>query len=208
MIRARFRFHLPPDLWIAEVSRSVPDATFRLLAAVPSGDRSLALGEVRAADPGDAVDELGAHPAVVATERLHVGDDRALTRFETTSQRLFEFLGGASLPPEFPLDVADGVMEFDVTATRAGFEAFGKRLDATGRQYDLLSVVHADSRSGVLTERQRECLEVALRKGYFEVPREATLAEVAAALNVDKSSASETLRRGAARVIDWFLLGR
>jgi len=39
-------------------------------------------------------------------------------------------------------------------------------------------------------------------------PRECTLADVAAALDVDKSTASETIRRGTARVVDRFLLRR
>ena len=206
MVRARFRLELPPDLWIAEVSRSFPQATFRLLAAAPAGDRSLELGEVLAEDPRAAVDTLHAHPAVVTGERLHVGDGRALSRYETTEQRLFEFLGAASLSPEFPLGFEDGWMEFTVTATRDAFEALGDRLDAAEGGYELLSVVQDDDRSAVLTDRQRECLAVALRRGYFEIPSEATLAEVAAALDVDKSSASETLRRGTARVLDWFFV--
>jgi predicted DNA binding protein len=48
---------------------------------------------------------------------------------------------------------------------------------------------------------------VALRQGYFEVPRECSLAEVAAAVGIDKSTASEILRRGESRVLKRFLLG-
>ena len=50
-------------------------------------------------------------------------------------------------------------------------------------------------------------MAVALRRGYFEVPRDCTLAEVAETLEVDKSSASETIRRGTARVLQQFLVG-
>jgi predicted DNA binding protein len=206
MIRARFRMELPDDIWIADVSGRFPDATFRLLTGVPMGDRTLELGEVRGPDPRSASDALRAHPDVIAYDRLYAGDDRALTSYETTEQGLFEFLGETSIPPEFPLAVEDGAMEFGVTATRSQFDALGESLDVSDLQYTLLSVVHGEARSAVLTDRQRECVTVAVRRGYFEVPRGCTLSEVADALDVDKSTASETLRRAVERVLDWFLV--
>jgi predicted DNA binding protein len=205
MIRARIRMALPDDIWIEDVSRAFPDATFRLLTGVPLDDRTLELGEILAADPENALDRLREHPDVVSSAPLYTGSDRALVRYETREQGLFEFLGDSALTPEFPVLVADGSIEFTVTATRAQFDAFGDRLDAADRRYDLLSVVHDDDRSAVLTDRQRETLLVALRQGYFTVPRECTLAEVADAMGVDKSSTSETLRRAVERVLDWFL---
>jgi predicted DNA binding protein len=208
VIRARFRLHLPAGLWITEVSSAHPGATFRLLTAVPTGERSLALGEVVGEEVRAAADGLREHPSVVAYESLHVGDDRALGRYETTERALFDFLGDGSVLPEFPLVVEDGVMTFDVTATREQFDAFGTTLEASGLAYDLLSLVHEDDREDALTDRQRECLHTAVRMGYFEVPREAKLSAVAAELGVDESTASETIRRGTARLLDRYVLER
>lgn len=59
----------------------------------------------------------------------------------------------------------------------------------------------------LLTDRQREVLDTALREGYFEVPRECTLAEVAETLDIDKSTASEILRRAYARIVKWYITG-
>jgi len=46
-----------------------------------------------------------------------------------------------------------------------------------------------------LTDRQREALAAAYEMGYFEVPRGASLGEVAATLDISASSLSERLRR-------------
>lgn len=46
-----------------------------------------------------------------------------------------------------------------------------------------------------LTDRQREILETAHELGYFELPRGASAAEVAAALDLDPSTVTEHLRR-------------
>lgn len=207
MIRARFRLTLRAGMWVTEVSTRFPAATLRLLTGVPMSDRALELGEVRADDPEPVVAAIRSHPDISAYETLWSGDGRELAQYEAVEQGLYEFLWSSSLPPEFPIIVEDGVMEFDLTATREGFEAFGEALDASEQEYELLSVVHEREGETLLTDRQRECVTAALRLGYFEVPRGATLAEVAAALGVDKSTASETIRRAVGRVMGEFLLG-
>jgi hypothetical protein len=47
-----------------------------------------------------------------------------------------------------------------------------------------------------LSPKQREALAVALDRGYFDVPRRATLADVADELGVSDSAASQRIRRG------------
>lgn len=205
MIRARFRLWLPDELWISEVSKSFPNANLRLLTGVPVGDRTLELGETRAEDPRAVTDAIRDHPDVGSLELLHCDAERSLSKYETSDQALFEFLGGSSLLPEFPITVENGVMSFAITATQGEFDDFGDQLDASGLRYDLLSIVHTDeSGSSPLTDRQLECLRVARRMGYFEVPRDSTLAEVADTLGVDTSTVSETVRRGTARVLEQF----
>jgi predicted DNA binding protein len=209
MIRARFRLWLREGLWVGEVSRAFPDASLRLLTAVPMGDRTLELGETRADDPRAVADAIRRHPDVLAHELLYGDAERSVSKYETRDRALFEFLGGSSLLPEFPLVVEDGVMSFAITASQEDFEAFGDRLDASGLRYELLSAVHhEETDGGPLTDRQLECLTVAWRMGYFEVPRDSSLAEVADRLDVDTSTVSETLRRGTARVLERFFLER
>ena len=208
VIRARFRLVLGDGLWVTDVSTSFPEATLRLLTGVPKGDRALELGEVRAENAARVADAIRRHPDIRTYEQLYADDRRVFAQYEADERGLYEFLWASSLPPEFPIVVENGAMEFALTATQEQFEAFGSALDDTGRTYDLLSLVHTDERDAVLTDRQRECLTVAHRQGYFTVPRESTLAEVADELGVDTSTASETIRRATARVVERFLLGQ
>ena len=210
MIRARFRLTLPEEVWVAAVSRSFPRATLRLLTGVPRGDRALELGEVRAGNATQVAEAIRDHPDIVAYETVYAGEDRVIAGYEAIEQGLYEFLWSSSFPPEFPVVVENGAMEFELTATREGLETFGATLEEGDRPYELLSVVHTggEAGEGLLTERQRECLTVAHRRGYFAVPRDSTLAELADVLGVDKSTASETIRRATARVVDQFLARR
>jgi len=47
-----------------------------------------------------------------------------------------------------------------------------------------------------LTEKQRELLSEAVKAGYFEVPRRASLSDIADAVGISDQAASERLRRG------------
>jgi predicted DNA binding protein len=52
-----------------------------------------------------------------------------------------------------------------------------------------------------LTSEQREAIELAVEKGYFEVPRRATLSDLAEDLHVSQQAVSERLRRGTQKVM-------
>lgn len=52
-----------------------------------------------------------------------------------------------------------------------------------------------------VSAKQHEAMVTALRRGYFEIPRAASLDEVADELDVSRQAASERLRRGTAALI-------
>lgn len=206
MITANLRIRLPDGAWISEVSRAHSDATFRLLAGLRIDEGAVELGEVVADDPDAAANAVAEHPSVISYQLLDAGDDTALARYETSETGLYEFAERLSLSIEYPIAVRDGRFEFEFTGTRAELDRIGEMLDRLDREYELLSMVGDEDASGLLTDRQREMLEEAVREGYYEVPRECTLADLAATLGVDKSTASGVLRRGESRVLKWFLI--
>lgn len=206
VLRANFRLSLPTDVWVTELSTRFPEATFRLLTGVPKEDRAIELGEIRCDDPTPVFSAFRDHADIVAFDQLLLSDERAVAKYEADEERLYEFLWCSSVPPEFPIEVQDGDMVFGITATREQFEGVVESLDASGFEYELLSVVHSDQDADLLTATQRAYLTAAQRKGYFDVPRTCTLAELAADLGVDKSTASETIRRATSRVVDQHLL--
>lgn len=207
VIRAEIRVRLPEETWISRVSRSFPEATFRLLTGFRTGDVAIELGEAVADRPRAVADAIDSRPEISNYRRLTVADDRVLGTYETADTAMYEFVERSAIPPAYPVVVRNGRVEFDLTTTREEFDRIRADLESAGVSYDLVSLVETADPEGLLTERQREVLEVALRKGYFTVPRECTLSEVAAALEVDTSTASEVLRRGENRIVRWFLTG-
>lgn len=79
----------------------------------------------------------------------------------------------------------------DFSAASDAFERYD--IDVTYRSIE--SAGTPDRRMNALTEAQRDVLERAIEMGYFEIPREATLQEIAEELEVSHQALSERLRR-------------
>jgi predicted DNA binding protein len=58
------------------------------------------------------------------------------------------------------------------------------------------------STSHTLTKRQREILEIAYLKGFFDVPRKVSLKALAKELGISGSSLMESLRRAQGRLLE------
>lgn len=207
MIRAQFRIRLPDHVWAAEVTPAFPKSRFSLLSGYMVEDRAVELREIHTTHPEEVVAAMRDQPSIHEFELLESVSDRALCKYETTDTGLYEFITALSLPIEFPVTVRNGWFEFDLTGTREELDRLQTTLDDSPLTYDLLSLVGTSETESLLTDRQREVLDAAVRLGYFEVPHECTLAELAAEVGIDKASTSTLLRRGQARIVKWFLTG-
>ncbi|WP_267640688.1 helix-turn-helix domain-containing protein [Haloarchaeobius amylolyticus] len=63
------------------------------------------------------------------------------------------------------------------------------------RRLHSLADVQGQSYDFGLTDEQREALEIAVRLGYYKVPKRATLADVSAKLDISEQATGERLRR-------------
>jgi predicted DNA binding protein len=74
-----------------------------------------------------------------------------------------------------------------------------------GVGFSLSALYHDVDPSGAmeadLSADQREALQAALDAGYYEIPREASLADVAADLGISSQALSERLRRATGRLV-------
>jgi len=104
------------------------------------------------------------------------------------------------LPPVVFLD--SGVVRFEAVGEATALSALDDVLSELGT----LTVERAHefdrthAAAGV-TERQRAALEAGLSVGYYEVPRDGSVADVAAVLDCSTSTAGELLRKAEAAVI-------
>lgn len=75
-------------------------------------------------------------------------------------------------------------------------------------RFELSGIYTSDSRNQTgseLSEEQQEALRVAIENGYFDVPRNGTLGDIANELGISTQAASERLRRGHRQLVEQYL---
>lgn len=105
------------------------------------------------------------------------------------------------MPPVVYTDEGEALFEVlgDPEDLRGMLAEFPDRIDTTVErvgEYDRFRTPAAP-----LTDRQRDVVETAVELGYYDVPREATLEDVAAELDVAASTVSDHLRKAEAEVM-------
>jgi len=203
--RARLTLTLPEGAWIGDVTRSHPEVRFRVLAALADGGTGVAHLEVAGPDYAAALRDVDERAEVTSLDLLQRTEDAALVQFETTTPLLLLAAQDSGVPLELPFDIRDGEATWDLTAPHDRLSALGDQLEAFGVEFTVDHVRERVTPDPVLTERQESLVETAAEMGYYDVPRTATLTEVAEAAGVAKSTCSETLHRAESRIVSDFL---
>ncbi len=70
-----------------------------------------------------------------------------------------------------------------------------------------LSDAGASQLANIVTDKQREALVLAFQRGYFVTPRQVTLSELAAELDISQQSLSDRIRHGIEAIVEYVLFG-
>ncbi|MFB6196355.1 MAG: helix-turn-helix domain-containing protein [Haloplanus sp.] len=205
MPTARLAVTLPDDIWIAALSTRFPDATFRVLAAIPDDETGIGLVEITADNLGDVLSNLTAAEGIRVFELLHRDENRALVQFETDDPLLLLSIRNSGAPFEPPVTIIDGVADLEITASHDRLSSLADQLRTFGLEFDVRSVRTSIDTESVVSERQRELVETAVERGYYDTPRTCTLTELAGHLDIAKSTASERLHRAESAIIRAFV---
>jgi predicted DNA binding protein len=186
---------------LGSVFEALPEATVELERLVPYDKHVVPYFWVRGAAATDIEGAFGDHPGLTSVRLVDSVESEYLMR--ATWDR--EYVGVLTALSETHVAVLSGVgtsdgWQFEVRGeSRERVSAF--RSYCTDNDIPItITAVHAlvpiqDEEYG-LTEAQREALVLAYETGYFSSPREVTLAEVAAELDITQQSLSSRLRRG------------
>lgn len=184
-----------PDVRAEWLRSDVTEQGVRVLARMEGGDRE-------ALEASFETD-----PTLDGYERL--ADSRV---YQTT------LAGVASDVAFYPLLVEEGGLIRDFVGDhegwylrtafpdRAAYARFHEHCQAHAMDVTFERVYETDDAAGEdglgLTRPQRELLVAALEEGYFEIPRDASLADVADELGVSQNAASERFRRAVRALVE------
>ncbi|SFS65769.1 helix-turn-helix domain-containing protein [Halostagnicola kamekurae] len=201
---------------LVEVAATVPEATLILELQFNHGERPLFL--VTVTDGSDQVVANAFSDAYDVGEWTLVGEAGDTRRYQVMPALSFEEqLGGQinDLAGLEALATADAIIEqievlpdgWRQTGWFADREAFNEfsafwQQNADFRLYRLTRDGESKPPGDGLTNHQQEALRTAYEMGHFDIPRRASLEEVATELDISASSLSERLRRAETQLIE------
>jgi hypothetical protein len=205
MPRATLTIEIPDDVWIGRISRDHPEACLRVLSALPDDESGVGLVEVTAPDLAAVVREIDQEESVTDLELLQRHDDTVLVQFETDEPTLLFPVVGSGIPLEMPFDITAGEAVWEITTAHDRLSLLGEQLDAFNIPYTVEEIRHQTTTEQLLTDRQATLVETAVEMGYYDSPRTCTLTELADAVDLAKSTCSETLHRAEGKIIKEYL---
>ncbi|MEF8813939.1 MAG: helix-turn-helix domain-containing protein [Halovenus sp.] len=201
MPQTRLTLTVPEHVWIGDISRDFPSARFRILSAFSDGTSGFGLVEIHHENPETLLSAVAAREQVTDLTELKRGDTRTVVQFETSDPLLLLPVQDSGVPLEMPFDLQNGTASWELTAPTERLSALGDRLEAFGIPFSVEYVRQGFETEQLLTDTQRERLATAIEMGYYDTPRGCSLTDVASALDIAKSTASETLHRAEERII-------
>lgn len=203
MPRARIRLR-PSHHRLAAFSKRYPDDEFRMLTVYPADEGLFVLVDARTDAVDDLVDHLDQAATALDYEVLHTDAHGVVVQLLIPEPDPHQAALASRNMPSSPLIVRDGWIYSEMTSSRERIAKFRDELEGAGVTYELLSIESSRTPQAFLTERQHQFVTEALERGYYEEPRRTSLTELAASMDVDKSTASRILRKAEGMVISEF----
>jgi len=203
---ARFHVTLSEGTWLADASRTHPRSVFRVRGLALDGDDGIGrtLLSVITGDSGLPIDDVTTHDDVTTVDVFRRNDDWSTMCVNGIAPEFIRLARRADLPLKLPIEVVDGVATVRVTADQERLSEVVRRFSAADVRVEVGSVTDHERDAHLLTDTQRALVADAVRRGYYDTPRECTLTELADANGIAKSTCSETLHRAEGRVMNRF----
>jgi hypothetical protein len=77
-------------------------------------------------------------------------------------------------------------------------------LEKAGHKVNVIKIGKFEQQIDVLTENQERIFWLALKSGFFDYPRQITMAELATKLGITAATLSEIIRRGTRRLLEHY----
>lgn len=207
MIEASLRVHLPCS-WVTRLTQE-QGAAVSVVEQKEVGEGLLqSLVEIDTeAGPAAVEETLRADPDVVKVETFVPPKGRILATLQVRDCRACHLLADSECFLTDATGETSGALVWHIVAPRrADVEALVKALDDRGLDPEVVSIRDAQA-TGMLTARQEKVIGLAYNLGYFEFPKRISLTELAGKVGVAKSTLSEILRTGEAKVLHAYFHG-
>lgn len=194
------------DFALGRSLESIEGAQFELERMIPTTDVVVPFFWAHDTDPTELETALEADEDVICADMVNKLDNRALFRVEWGPdinglvQSIIEY-EAAILEAIGTNDRWEFQLRFPESSNVSLFQAALRESDVNFSLQRMYNPSDPETDVSGLTPAQREVLVMALEHGYFSIPRETNLVELAEELGISDQAVNERMRRGTAKLI-------
>jgi len=195
--QVRLEVRLPEGHWSGDVTRANPSAILRIEKHMPL---SRGRGTARISSSEDISKSIGQHSGI---------EDFNIIQNNSYDVTIVAGGGGFLKPlidvgviPHTPFEVRDGWVDWTIECSQNDIKELINSFKQQSIPHRLVSTRSVTTR--LLTPRQRQVFDIAIREGFYDIPRRISLTELANLLGVAKSTLSVQLQRVESTIIHTF----
>lgn len=194
MAVAELEVHIPEFVWISRISRRHPETRFTVISYLPLVlPTGLVMLKIEGEETEQILEEIRkASP----TRELHVVDregEATIVSVKTDQAFLLPALVRSEVMIQDPFTIQSGIALWRMLSPRPQIAKLMEHLKEMGVRHSLRQLREPKERPR-LSPRQAEVFTLAVKHGYYELPRRITLTQLAERLQVSKSTLSAVLR--------------
>ena len=191
----RIEVRLPDGHWAGEATRKHANSVLQIIETMPLG-RGRGTAQITA--DAELIADLKNLKGIESVSLLD--NDKATVTIASGGGGFIKPLRTVGVVPRTPFDVIDGWADWTIQCSSQQAKDLVKEIKLENLQMRVKST--RSTKEKLLTSRQREVFELALRRGYWTAPREVTLTDLSAELKIAKSTLSVILHAIECKIVD------
>lgn len=199
---ARIKIKFPDKLWISELFKNFPDLKMEISYFLPY-DLEKSIGnsiiEIMHYNIDSIIQEIRKHPSVFEFSILEQEDKKIKFNIKTKDPYLLYAVIKCGVLINFPVRVKDGYAYWRLISSRKSIDQLLTLFEQRNIDFELLRIGKSpyllEDEKHKLTYDESNVLDEAISLGFFEIPRNISLEELANKLGKSKSALSVMLRK-------------
>ncbi|WP_247004607.1 helix-turn-helix domain-containing protein [Halosolutus gelatinilyticus] len=195
----------PPGDQFDDFFRKHPDDEFEVLASFGTESGICVLMEVETQNAEAIIEDFEEAPHVQSYDVLNCTEQSLLIQHVMQQPTPYQMLHSTEILPNYPLKIQNGWVIVETFTSQEQLSQLKAAFEMNDVTYDVVSITSIADPTTLLTDRQRRVVTKAFSHGYYNSPRECSLTDLAAELEISKSTASDILHRAEGHIISEFI---
>ena len=193
----RIEVRLPDGHWAGEATRDNPSSILQIIETMPLSKGS---GTAQISTDKLLLDQLENLSGIESVNLL--GENKATVTIASGGGGFIKALRVVGVVPRTPFEVIDGWADWTIQCSSNQVKQLIEQIKIDEIPMRLKST--RSSTEKLLTTRQSQIFELAKRKGYWNIPREISITQLAELTGSSKSTISVILHAIESKIVDTF----